>query len=161
MENRIHQGRRVTDAATLNVVEMVLGEINQELVGLINRHGAKAVGVSGQDGRFIHARKLLATPDEAGTAAPDLGFVEVTAVGVRGDQSVEHGTRLERLTDALVRACKLVEDGVRGGRVGLLLEQTLVGCYGLAGRRHGRRRLGAILRAHGLRLGETQVAEAS
>jgi acetylglutamate kinase len=75
MENRIHQGRRVTDAATLNVVEMVLGEINQELVGLINRHGAKAVGVSGQDGRFIHARKLLATPDEAGTAAPDLGFV--------------------------------------------------------------------------------------
>ena len=43
----------MTDEATLNVVEMVLGEINQELVGLINRHGAKAVGISGQDGRFI------------------------------------------------------------------------------------------------------------
>jgi acetylglutamate kinase len=48
---------RVTDEATLNVVEMVLGEINQELVGLINRFGAKAVGLSGQDGRFIHARR--------------------------------------------------------------------------------------------------------
>ena len=58
MENRIHRGIRVTDEATLNVVEMVLGEINQELVGLINRHGAKAVGISGQDGRFIQARKM-------------------------------------------------------------------------------------------------------
>jgi acetylglutamate kinase len=75
MENRIHQGRRVTDAATLNVVEMVLGEINQELVGLINRHGAKAVGIDGQDGRFIHARPMV-LPVVAGEAPPpDLGNV--------------------------------------------------------------------------------------
>ena len=81
---------------------------------------------------------------EESFAAPELGFVEVAAVGVRGDQSVEHGTRLDRLADALVRACKLVEDGVCGGRVGLLLEQTLVGRYGLAGRRDGR----AAIRRH-------------
>jgi len=52
---------------------MVLSEINQELVSLINRHGAKAVGIDGQDGRFIHARPLSApakAPD-----APELGLV--------------------------------------------------------------------------------------
>lgn len=74
MENRAWQGRRITDAATLNVVEMVLNEINQELVGLINRSGAKAVGVSGQDGRLIRARKLVGA-EAAGELAPDLGYV--------------------------------------------------------------------------------------
>jgi acetylglutamate kinase len=58
----------------MNVVEMALGELNQELVGLINRHGAKAVGLSGQDGRCIHARRLP-LPPEAGGEVPDLGFV--------------------------------------------------------------------------------------
>jgi len=71
---RRERGVRVTDEATLNVIEMVLGEINQELVGLINRFGAKAVGLSGQDGRFIHARRLVLSP-ENGEAAPDLGLV--------------------------------------------------------------------------------------
>ena len=47
---RKHRGIRVTDEPTMNVVEMVLGEINQELVGLVNRFGAKAVGLSGQTG---------------------------------------------------------------------------------------------------------------
>ncbi len=75
MENRSHRGIRVTDAATLNVVEMVLGEINQELVGLINRHGAKAVGIDGQDGRFIHACKLTLPPEPGEADAPDLGLV--------------------------------------------------------------------------------------
>lgn len=75
MENRVVQGRRVTDQATLNVVEMVLGEINQELVGLINRNGAKAVGVSGQDGRLILARRLVGLPESEGATAPDLGYV--------------------------------------------------------------------------------------
>jgi acetylglutamate kinase len=71
---REHRGLRVTDAATLNVVEMVLDELNQELVGLINRHGGRAVGLNGQDGRFIHARPLLLDDEEPG-AALDLGLV--------------------------------------------------------------------------------------
>ena len=50
---------RVTDDRVMNVVEMVLGELNQEIVGLINQHGGKAVGLTGQDGAFIHARKML------------------------------------------------------------------------------------------------------
>ena len=63
-------GVRVTDEATLNVVEMVLGEINQELVGLINKFGAKAVGLSGQDGRFIHARRMTLPPDRRAACRP-------------------------------------------------------------------------------------------
>ena len=72
---RRERGIRVTDEATMNVVEMALGELNQELVGLINRHGAKAVGLSGQDGRFIHARRLALGADGDGATPPDLGLV--------------------------------------------------------------------------------------
>jgi len=75
IEIRRHQGMRVTDEPTLNVVEMVLGEINQELVGLINKFGAKAVGLSGQDGRFIHARRMVLPPLADGGASPDIGLV--------------------------------------------------------------------------------------
>ena len=53
------QGMRVTDEETLDVVEMVLGGlINQDIVTLINKAGGKAVGLTGKDGHFIHARKL-------------------------------------------------------------------------------------------------------
>jgi len=72
---RRQAGMRVTDEATLNVIEMVLGEINQDLVGLINRFGAKAVGLSGQDGRFIHARRMTLAPDGRSGETPDLGLV--------------------------------------------------------------------------------------
>ncbi|MGJ8619006.1 MAG: acetylglutamate kinase [Methylophilaceae bacterium] len=53
------QGMRVTDDETMDIVEMVLGHVNKEIVHLINRHGGKAVGLTGQDGNFIHADKLL------------------------------------------------------------------------------------------------------
>jgi acetylglutamate kinase len=70
IENRRHRGVRVTDERTLTVVEMALGELNQELAGLINRHGGRAVGLNGQDGRFIHARRKTIAGDPT-----DLGFV--------------------------------------------------------------------------------------
>jgi acetylglutamate kinase len=62
------QGMRVTDAETMEVVEWVLaGEVQQDIVGLINRAGGKAVGLTGRDGAMIHARKLrmLDTADPA------------------------------------------------------------------------------------------------
>ncbi len=74
IETRRHRGLRITDERTLTIVEMALGEINQELTGLINRFGGRAVGLDGQDGRFIHARQMR-LPDEAGEMAPELGFV--------------------------------------------------------------------------------------
>lgn len=54
------KGMRVTDEATMEVVEMVLaGKINQDLCSLLNRHGAKAVGLSGHDARFMQCDRLL------------------------------------------------------------------------------------------------------
>ena len=54
------QGMRVTDAETMEVVEMVLGgQVNKEIVNLINQHGGKAVGLTGKDASFIRAKKLL------------------------------------------------------------------------------------------------------
>jgi acetylglutamate kinase len=76
-QSQRHHGVRVTDERTLTIVEMALGELNQELVGLINRHGGRAVGLNGQDGRFIHARRLTLPAEETGDDADvtDLGFV--------------------------------------------------------------------------------------
>ncbi len=72
---RRHGGIRITDEQTLNIVEMALEELNQELTGLINRHSGRAVGLDGQDGRFIRARRRIAAPGDDGQPAPDLGFV--------------------------------------------------------------------------------------
>jgi len=69
------QGMRVTDEKVMNVVEMVLGELNQEIVGLINQHGGRAVGLTGQDGAFIHARKLLLRSDGNDGELIDIGLV--------------------------------------------------------------------------------------
>src|ERR687891_2958023 len=53
------QGMRVTDAETMDIVEMVLGgKINKEIVGLINQHGGRAIGLSGKDGALLKAGKL-------------------------------------------------------------------------------------------------------
>jgi acetylglutamate kinase len=75
MESRRHKGLRITDERTLTVVEMALDELNQELTRLINTHGGRAVGLNGQDGRFIHARRMTLPPEDAAQDAPDLGFV--------------------------------------------------------------------------------------
>src|SRR5689334_13173792 len=63
------QGMRVTDRETMDVVEMVLGgQVNKEVVELINQAGGKAVGLTGQDGSFIRAKKmLLPSVNEKGT----------------------------------------------------------------------------------------------
>jgi len=66
-------GVRVTDEETMDVVEMILGgQINKEIVHQINMHGGKAVGLTGQDGNFIHASKL--DKDKDGKKI-DLGYV--------------------------------------------------------------------------------------
>ena len=59
-EPRFVGGMRVTDQETVDIVEMVLvGKINKEIVGLINHHGGKAVGLSGKDGQLLLARRRL------------------------------------------------------------------------------------------------------
>ena len=76
------QGMRVTDDETMDVVEMVLGgQVNKEIVNLINRHGGKAVGLTGQDGNFIHAQKLLMEDINDPSKLIDVGQVgEITGI---------------------------------------------------------------------------------
>ncbi|SEF40748.1 acetylglutamate kinase [Nitrosomonas ureae] len=70
------QGMRVTDAETMDVVEMVLGgSINKNIVNLINRHGGKAVGLTGKDGAFIRARKMLMADRETAGKWINIGQV--------------------------------------------------------------------------------------
>jgi acetylglutamate kinase len=76
------QGMRVTDDETMDVVEMVLGgQVNKDIVNLINRHGGKAVGLTGQDGAFIRARKLLMPNKDKPDEMIDIGQVgEISSI---------------------------------------------------------------------------------
>jgi acetylglutamate kinase len=74
MKPRFVNGVRFTDIATLDIVEMVLGgSINKEIVSLINRHGGKAVGLTGKDGQLITAKKY--TKNQNGEDVGDMGLV--------------------------------------------------------------------------------------
>ena len=75
-EGQFIQGMRVTDDETLDVVEMVLGGlVNQEIVTLINKAGGKAVGLTGKDGNFIHARRMTIASKEDKRKKIDIGLV--------------------------------------------------------------------------------------
>jgi acetylglutamate kinase len=66
-EPKFVKGVRVTDAETMEIVEMVLGgTINKEIVSLINRHGGKGVGLTGKDGALIQARPMKSEGEEMG-----------------------------------------------------------------------------------------------
>ncbi len=81
IESHFVQGMRVTDSATMDVVEMVLvGKVNKEIVTNINRHGGKAVGITGKDGGLIQARKLEMT-----TVNPDTLTPEIIDIGMVGE----------------------------------------------------------------------------
>jgi acetylglutamate kinase len=89
------EGMRVTDSETMDVVEMVLGGlVNKEIVNLINRHGGRAVGLTGKDGDLIRARKLTLTRN-----APELEAPEIIDIGHVGEvASIDPG-----VVDMLVR----------------------------------------------------------
>ena len=70
------QGMRVTDDETMEVVEWVLaGQVQQDIVGLINQAGGKAVGLTGRDGGLIRAQKLKMTDNKDPNKQHDVGFV--------------------------------------------------------------------------------------
>lgn len=78
-------GMRVTDSETMDVVEMVLGGlVNKEIVNLINQHGGKAVGLTGKDGDFIRAKKIIMrqnAPENQASEIIDIGHVgEVSSI---------------------------------------------------------------------------------
>jgi acetylglutamate kinase len=81
-EGKFIQGMRVTDEETMDIVEMVLGgQVNKEIVNLINQHGGKAVGLTGQDGNFIRAHKLMLPNKDNPEEMIDIGSVgEITSI---------------------------------------------------------------------------------
>ncbi len=93
INSHFREGMRVTDQATMDVVEMVLGgRVNKEIVNLLNLSGGKAVGLSGKDGWLILARKLemILDKENAPPEIIDLGSVgEVVSVQVSLIQSLE------------------------------------------------------------------------
>ena len=85
IESKFVSGMRITDADTMDVVQMVLGGlVNKEIVSLINTHGGRAVGITGKDGGLLKARKLSTQAIDADTEETiDIGQVgEITEVNV-------------------------------------------------------------------------------
>ena len=76
------QGMRITDEETMEVVEWVLGgEVQQDIVMLINQFGGQAVGLTGKDGGLIHAKKMMIPSDTEPGKMVDIGFVgEIEAI---------------------------------------------------------------------------------
>jgi acetylglutamate kinase len=73
-------GMRVTDSATMDVVEMVLGGlVNKQIVSLLSRNGGKAIGITGKDGDFIRARKMTITRKTPEMEAPEI--IDIGHVG--------------------------------------------------------------------------------
>ncbi|MDE0480610.1 MAG: acetylglutamate kinase [Gammaproteobacteria bacterium] len=81
IESRFVDGLRVTDSRTMDVVEMVLGgQVNKEIVSLLNQNHGKAVGISGKDGNLIRARRLKAR-SQFNKTADESEFVDLGQVG--------------------------------------------------------------------------------
>lgn len=89
------RGMRVTDGETMSVVEMVLvGQVNKEVVGYLNQHGGKAVGLCGKDGSLLLSKKLLqeVTGENGTLEQVDIGYVgDVVKVNTDLIKSLEQG----------------------------------------------------------------------
>jgi acetylglutamate kinase len=129
-ESQFIQGMRVTDAETMDIVEMVLvGKVNKEIVGLINRHGGKAVGLSGKDGSLIRAEKYFLNAEKAKNTPPEIidlglvgkvkeinasliaflvkdGFIPVIAPTGLGDQGETYNINADIVAGAVASALK-------------------------------------------------------
>ena len=80
IESKFVNGMRITDNATMDIVEMVLGgQVNKEIVSLINRQGGQAIGLSGKDGNLIKASKLAVTRNSAAVASSEI--IDIGHVG--------------------------------------------------------------------------------
>lgn len=89
-------GMRVTDSATMDVVEMVLGgSVNKTIVNLINRNGGHAIGLTGKDGKLIEARKLKVTHQ-----TPEMQAPEILDIGLVGEVANVNTAVIDMLTQS-------------------------------------------------------------
>lgn len=105
-------GMRVTDSATMDVVEMVLGgSVNKTIVNLINRNGGHAVGLTGKDGQLIQARKLKVTHQ-----TPDMQAPEILDIGLVGEVAHVNTAVIDMLINSnfipVIAPIGVDEDGV-------------------------------------------------
>ena len=91
IETRFVRGMRVTDEATMEIVEMVLGgQINKGIVAMIHSHGGKAIGLSGKDGRLLMAEKLLVRVEGKGKKAENVDVGQVGRITKINPEILEH-----------------------------------------------------------------------
>lgn len=135
IETKFVQGMRVTDAATMGVVEMVLGgKVNKEIVANINRHGGMAVGLTGKDGGLITARKLEMTQVNPETLTPeiiDIGMVgEVEQVNPQVIEALENNNFIPVIAPVGIgadgRSYNINADLVAGRIAGALKAEKLI-----------------------------------
>lgn len=94
IESRFINGMRVTTSETMDVVEMVLGgQVNKQIVNLINQNGGKAIGLTGKDGQLLRARKLHVTQ-----MSPELQKPEIIDIGHVGEVESVNTEVLDMLT---------------------------------------------------------------
>ena len=110
-DSKFIQGMRVTDEETMDIVEMVLvGKVNKEIVGLINRHGGKAVGLSGKDADLIRAEKYYLSAEKAKDTPP-----EIIDIGLVGRVTEVNAALIASLTaDGLIPVIAPTGVGERG-----------------------------------------------
>ncbi|MBW2504756.1 MAG: acetylglutamate kinase [Deltaproteobacteria bacterium] len=135
IETNFVQGMRVTDAKTMDVVEMVLGgKVNKEIVANINKHGGRAVGLTGKDGNLITARKLEMTAVNPDTLTPeiiDIGMVgEVAGINPSIITSLDEGNFIPVIAPVGVddqgRTYNINADLVAGKIAGALQAEKLI-----------------------------------
>lgn len=141
IQSHFREGLRITDDATMDVVEMVLvGRVNKEIVNQLNLAGAKAVGLSGKDGMLIRARKMemIITKEAQAPEIIDLGNVgEVTSVNTTLLRSLERDGFIPVIApvgvDETGATYNINADAVAGAVAGALKAKRLILLTDVAG----------------------------
>ncbi len=139
IESRFVDGLRVTDSRTMDVVEMVLGgQVNKEIVSLLNRNHGKAVGISGKDGNLIRARRMQAKPVADEGDLVDLGQVgEIVSIDTQVLEMMRASDFIPVIapvgTDASGASYNINADSVAGSIAGVLGAEKLILLTNVAG----------------------------
>ncbi len=139
IESRFVDGLRVTDSRTMDVVEMVLGgQVNKEIVSLLNRHRGKAVGISGKDGNLLRARRLKARGGDEDSEFVDLGQVgEIVSIDTRVLEMMKASDFIPVIapvgTDENGVSYNINADSVAGSIAGVLGAEKLILLTNVAG----------------------------
>lgn len=139
IESRFVDGLRVTDSRTMDVVEMVLGgQVNKEIVSLLNQNHGKAVGISGKDGNLIRARRLTARNNADESELVDLGQVgEIVSIDTQVLEMMKASDFIPVIapvgTDENGVSYNINADSVAGSIAGVLGAEKLILLTNVAG----------------------------